>query len=144
MRAEFWAVLTAVCWASGAILEKRGLKLGQLTPVLGAGVRTAVSLLILSALSWRYWGELRSCGLKPILLVAVGGGVLAGAVGIASLYAGLKGGNIGVVMTIAFCLTPILAATAGHFLLQDKLSTIQIVGIALCIAGAALTMLFKK
>ena len=144
MRAEFWAVLTALCWAFGSILEKRGLKLGEMSPVLGAGVRTAVSLLLLSALSWRYWGQLRTCGVKPILLVALGGGVLAGALGIASLYAGLKSGNIAVVMTIAFCLTPIIAATGGHFLLKEKLSYIQILGICLCVAGAALALLFRS
>lgn len=144
MRAEFWAVLTALCWAFGSILEKRGLKLGEMSPVLGAGVRTAISLLLLSALSWRYWGQLRTCGVKSILLIAIGGGVLAGAVGIASLYAGLKSGNIAVVMAIAFCLTPILGATAGHFILKEKLSYVQVIGICLCVTGAALVLFFKS
>jgi catalase len=32
MRAEFWAILTAMCWAVGSFLEKRGIKLGDLSP----------------------------------------------------------------------------------------------------------------
>ena len=144
MRAEFWAIATASCWAVGSILEKRGLKMGNLAPVLGAGIRTAFSLLLLSVLSCRYWGQLRSSGVKSILFIALGGGVLAGALGIASLYAGLKGGNTAVVMTIAFCLTPIIGALAGHFLLKERLSSMQILGVCLCITGAALTLYFRS
>ena len=144
MRAEFWAVATALCWALGSLLEKRGLKLGQMSPVLGAGIRTVFSLLLLSVLSCRYWGELRTCGTKSILLIALGGGVLAGGLGIASLYMGLKSGNIAIVMTVAFCLTPIVAATAGHFVLKERLSSVQMLGICLCITGAALTLYFRS
>jgi len=143
MRAEFWAIATASCWAVGSILEKRGLKMGNLAPVLGAGIRTAFSLLLLSMLSCRYWGQLRTCGTRSILFIALGGGVLAGALGIASLYTGLKGGNIAVVMTIAFCLTPIIGATAGHLFLKEKLTAYQTVGVILCIIGAAMTLCFK-
>jgi len=57
MRAEFYAIVTALCWSLGSLLEKRGLKLGDMPPVLGAGVRTAFSLVLLSALSWRYCNQ---------------------------------------------------------------------------------------
>ena len=144
MRAEFWAVLTAGCWAFGSILEKRGLKLGEMPPVLGAGLRTAVSLVILAALSWRFWPQLRTCGLKPILLVAVGGALLAGALGLVCLYSGLKSGaHIGVVMTIAFCLAPVIGAVTAWLAMNEKLTWPQAVGIGLCVVGAAMTMLFK-
>ena len=143
MRAEYWAVATALCWAFGSLLEKRGLKLGGMSPVLGAGIRTAFSLVLLSLLSFRYWGQLRTCGGKSIVLIAVGGGVLAGGLGLTSLYAGLRSGNVAVVMTIAFCLTPIIAAAVGHFLFKDKLSSVQILGICLCVTGAAMTLYFK-
>ena len=44
MKAEVWAVLTAVCWGVGSLLEKRGVKIGELAPIMGTFIRTAFSL----------------------------------------------------------------------------------------------------
>lgn len=144
MRAEFWAVLTALCWAFGSLLEKKGVKLGDLSPVMGTAIRTAFSLLFLFFVSLPYLGQLRTAGTKSILLIAVGGGLLSGGLGIVFLYSGLKSGNISTVMTIAFCLAPVIGALLGYFVLNEKLSLLQMVGIVLCVTGAALTVYFRK
>lgn len=144
MRAEFWAVLTAACWAAGSLLEKKGIKAGGLSPALGASIRTAVSLLILFFLSYPYWGQLRHAGAKSILMVAIGGGVISGALGIMFLYTGLKSGNLSSVMTIAFCLAPVIGAVLGYIFLSEKLSVVQVIGVVLCVTGAAMTIYFKK
>ena len=47
MKPEMWAVLTAICWAVGSVLEKKGVKLGEFTPVMGTTIRTVVSLTLL-------------------------------------------------------------------------------------------------
>ncbi|MBF0502446.1 MAG: DMT family transporter [Candidatus Riflebacteria bacterium] len=143
MRAEIWAVLTAFCWAFGSFLEKRGVKLGEFAPIMGTTIRTTFSFIFLSILSYPYWGQLKSAGVKPVSFIAVGGGILAGGFGIICLYSGLKAGNISTVMTIAFCLTPVIGTIIGYFAMNEKLSALQYAGICLCIVGSAITVYFK-
>lgn len=143
MRAEYWAVLTAACWAVGSSMEKRGVTIGNLSPVTGTAVRTAFSLLVLFVLSLPFLGQLKSAGTKSILLIAIGGGLLSGGLGIVFLYTGLKNGNISTVMTIAFCLAPVIGAIIGYAVLKERLSPMQIAGVVLCIAGAAMTVYFR-
>ncbi|MBN2587882.1 MAG: EamA family transporter [Candidatus Fermentibacteraceae bacterium] len=143
MQAEFYALLTAVCWSVGSLMEKTGVRLGNLTPVMGTTLRTFFSLLLLAMLSGPYWGEIKQAGTRPLLLVAAGGGILAGGLGIIFLYTGLKHGQLSSVMTIAFCLTPVLGVILGVLVLREKLNPVQLAGILLCIAGASMTVLFK-
>ncbi len=143
MRAEIFAAFTAICWGVGSLLEKKGVKLGGLSPVMGTTVRTAVSLLLLTFVSYPYWGQIRKAGAPSIALIAVGGGVIAGGLGIIFLYAALKSGSLSSVMTIAFCLAPIVGALLGYFVLHERLSPIQLLGIALCITGASLVTWFR-
>lgn len=144
MRAEFWAVLTAVCWGVGSLLEKKGVRLGNFSPVMGTTIRTAFSLVLLAVVSYPYWGQVKQASLGSISLIAVGGGVIAGALGILFLYTGLKSGSLSTVMAIAFCLAPVVGALLGFFVLQERLSPVQLVGVLLCVAGAALVTLFKE
>lgn len=143
MRAEVFAALTAVCWGVGSLLEKKGVKMGGLSPVMGTAIRTAFSLLLLTFVSYPYWGQLRKAGAPSIALIAVGGGVIAGGLGIIFLYSGLKSGSLSSVMTIAFCLAPIVGALLGYFVLHERLSAIQLLGVALCITGASLVTWFR-
>jgi drug/metabolite transporter (DMT)-like permease len=47
-------------------------------------------------------------------------------------------------MTIAFCLAPVIGAVLGYLFLNERLSPVQIAGIALCITGAAMTVYFRS
>ena len=146
MRAEVWAILTALSWGFGSLLEKRGVKIGHLTPIMGAAIRTAFSLVLLLILvlaGSRNFTALRTAGLKSILLIALGGGIIAGGLGLIFLYTGLKHGRLSIVMTIAFCLAPVVGIALGRFVLHEKLSFPQIIGMTLCIVGAAVTTLCK-
>jgi uncharacterized membrane protein len=143
MQAEAFAALTAICWAVGSLMEKTGVRLGGLTPVTGTAVRTFFSLVLLAALSRPYWGELRTAGVKPLLLIAIGGGLLAGGLGLVFLYTGLRNGQLSTVMTIAFCLAPVLGVLLGVLVLKEKLTPMQLAGIVLCITGAAMTVYFR-
>jgi len=144
MRAEAWAVLTALCWGIGSLLEKRGVKMGELSPIMGTAIRTAFSLVLLLFVSYPYWAQLRRAGPASISLIAVGGGVVAGGLGIIFLYAGLKAGSLSSVMTIAFCLAPVVGTILGYLVLRERLSAVQLAGIALCVVGAALVTWFKQ
>ena len=144
MPPEFWAILAALCWATGSLLEKKGVLLGNFTPVMGTTLRTAVSLMLLGVLSIPFWNQVKPAGFKPILLIAVGGGVFAGALGVVCLYTGLKSGNLSTVMAVAFCLAPVFGTLLGYLFLQERLAPLQLTGIALCVLGAAMTMVFKQ
>ena len=144
MRAEGWAVLTALCWGIGSLLEKRGVHIGGLAPIMGTAIRTFFSLLLLMAVSFPFWGEIRTAGPKSLSLIAIGGGVLSGGLGIIFLYTGLKSGNLSTVMTVAFCLAPVIGTVLGYVFLHERLSAIQMVGVVLCIAGAALVTYFRR
>lgn len=143
MRAETYAILTAMCWAVGSFLEKRGINIGDLSPIMGTAIRTVFSLSLLVFLSYPFWGQLKTAGAKSISLVAVGGGLISGCLGIIFLYAGLKSGNISTVMTLAFCLAPVFGVIIGYVVLNERLLAVQVLGILLCITGAALTVFFK-
>lgn len=144
LQAEFYALLTAVCWAVGSLMEKTGIGLGNMTPLTGTVIRTFFSLILLSVLAFPYLGEIRSAGVKPVVLVAVGGGILAGGLGIVFLYSGLKSGHLSTVMTIAFCLTPVIGVLLGVLVLKEKLTPLQLAGIVICITGAAMTVYFRN
>lgn len=144
MRAEIWAVLTACCWGFGSLLEKKGVTIGGLTPVMGTAIRTIFSLLFLLAVSSPFWGQVKTAGVKSITLIAVGGGLFAGGLGLIFLYTGLKTGNLSTVMTVAFCLAPVVGAILGFLFLEEKLKAVQIFGIALCVTGAAMVTYFKQ
>lgn len=143
MRAEFWAMLTAVCWGAGSMLEKKGVSLGGLAPIMGTTLRTAFSLLLLALVSYPLWGQARTAGLRSVSLIAVGGGVMAGGLGIVFLYTGLKHGSLSSVMTIAFCLAPVVSAVLGYLVLRERLAPLQLLGIVMCVGGAALVSWFR-
>jgi uncharacterized membrane protein len=135
MRAEVFALLTGICWAVGSFLEKKGVTLGNFTPVMGTTIRTVVSLIFLMLISYPYWHQVKAAGPKPVLLIAIGGGILAGGLGIIFLYSGLKTGNLSTVMTIAFCTAPVIGAFIGYLILNEKLSPLQVTGMLLCVVA---------
>jgi len=79
---QILALGTALAWGIGGFFEKKGLLLGDLSPQIGITVRTGVALLILAAVSFPQWKTLLSAEPRVWLYMILGGGVLAGAVGI--------------------------------------------------------------
>ena len=141
MRPELWAIFTAVCWGVGSFFEKRGVKLGGLSPAMGSTVRTATSLLILSVASYPVWGQVPKAGPKALLMVAGGGGLLAGALGVLFLYKGLQTWEFSKVRAVAFCLTPVVGLLMAIVFLREGISLWQGIGTAMAIGGAALVCL---
>ncbi len=143
MRAELWAVMTAVCWAGGSYFEKRGMRLGGFAPIMGTTIRTATSVLVLLIVSRPYWPQVKASGLGPLLMVVLGGGVVAGTMGIAFFYNAISAGNLSVVLPIAFCLTPVLGVVIGLLFLGERLAPLQGIGILLTVAGATMAVYYK-
>jgi transporter family protein len=134
MKPQILALITAMAWGIGGYFEKKGLHLGGLSPQLGITIRTAVAFLILGAVSFPQWKTLPQAGTKAILMMVIGGGVVAGAVGMLCFYAAIKGAPLNRVMPIAFT-SPFFGALMGILIGGEPLSWKTAIGALLTIAG---------
>jgi bacterial/archaeal transporter family protein len=134
MRPEFYALLTAIAWGVGGYFEKKGLTLGGLSPQIGITLRTVTALIILAAVSYPQWKTVPQAGPKALLYMILGGGVLAGAVGMLCFYTALKGAPLTRVMPIAFT-SPLFGALMGLIFAGEPLTAKTIAGMLLTLAG---------
>lgn len=137
MRAEWFALLTAILWGVGGFFEKKGLHMGHLTPQVGITIRTAVALVILGVVSAPHWRTIPQAGPKSLLYMVIGGGVLAGACGMLCFYIALKGAPLGRVMPIAFT-SPLFGALLGIALGGEPITLKGLIGMGLTIGGIVL------
>ncbi len=143
MKPELFALFTAMAWGVGGYFEKKGLHLGGLSPQVGITIRTAVALLILGAVSFPQWKSIAQAGTKSLLMMVLGGGVLAGALGMLSFYAALKGADtLAQVMPIAFT-SPLFGALTGLLVGGEKLDWQTGIGMVLTMGGIVLLTAHK-
>jgi bacterial/archaeal transporter family protein len=134
MKPQLFALLTAIAWGVGGYFEKKGLHLGNLSPQVGITIRTAVAFLILGAVSFSEWKQIPSAGTKALLYMVIGGGVVAGAVGMLCFYMAIKGAPLGKVMPIAFT-SPLFGALMGLWLDGEPFTLKTALGIILTVGG---------
>jgi transporter family protein len=138
MKAVMFAALTAVCWSVGGYFEKKGLKLGGLSPLTGITVRTATALLVLGLAAAPGLGTLASAGTAPLLYLVLGGGVLAGSLGMLSFYTALGAGELSRVIPVAFGLTPLLGFALGTLFMKEPATAYKLAGAFLTSLGVLL------
>ncbi len=134
MSAELFALLTAMAWGIGGYFEKKGLHLGHLSPQMGITIRTAVALVILATVSFPQWKTLSQAGSKALWMMVLGGGVVAGSVGMLCFYTALKGAPLGRVMPIAFT-SPLFGALMGILFGGEPLTGKVVLGTLLTVSG---------
>ncbi len=134
MNPQLLALLTALAWGIGGYFEKKGLHLGGLSPQLGITVRTAVALVVLGAVSFPQWKALALAEPKAILMMVIGGGIVAGAIGMLCFYAAMKGAPLTKVMPVAFT-SPLFGALMGIIFGGEPLTWKTVVGGLLTVAG---------
>jgi len=137
VKAVVLALLTAAAWGFGGYFEKRGLHLGHLPPQLGITIRTAVALVILGVVSFPHWKTLGQAGTRPLLYMVVGGGVVAGALGMLCFYAALKSGSLTRVMPIAFT-SPLFGALLALTVGGEPVTAKGLLGMAMTVGGIVL------
>jgi bacterial/archaeal transporter family protein len=137
MKPQLLALLTAFAWGVGGYFEKKGLTLGNLAPEMGITIRTAVALVILGAVSFPQWKTIPQAGSKALLYMIIGGGVVAGAVGMLAYYAAIKGAPLTKVMPIAFT-SPLFGALMGMIFGGESINFKSIAGLVLTVAGIIL------
>lgn len=134
MNPQLLALFTAMAWGIGGYFEKKGLHLGGLSPQMGITIRTGIALLILGLVSFPQWKTLSQAGTKSILMMVIGGGVVAGAVGMLCFYAAIKGAPLNRVMPIAFT-SPLFGALMGILIGGEPLTWKVVVGMLMTIGG---------
>jgi bacterial/archaeal transporter family protein len=137
MKPQLFALLTAICWGVGGYFEKKGLHLGNLSPTMGITVRTAVAVIILAAASYPQWKSLPQAGPRALLYMILGGGIVAGAVGMLCFYTAIKGAPLNKVMPIAFT-SPLFGALMGLVLGGEALTWKTGLGMAMTVGGIVL------
>jgi len=137
MKPQIFALLTAAAWGIGGYFEKKGLHLGNLSPQMGITIRTAVALAILAVVSFPQWKTLPQAGSKALLMMVVGGGVVAGALGMLCFYTALKGAPLNRVMPIAFT-SPLFGVLMGLTFGGEPLTLKTAAGMLLTIGGIVL------
>jgi bacterial/archaeal transporter family protein len=140
MNPQLLALLTAMAWGIGGYFEKKGLHLGNLTPQMGITIRTAVALLILGAVSFPQWKTLSQAGPKALTMMVLGGGVVAGAIGMLCFYSAIKGAPLSKVMPIAFT-SPLFGVLMGIIFGGEPLTWKIVIGTLLTIGGIAVLTL---
>jgi transporter family protein len=134
MKPQLLALITAMAWGIGGYYEKKGLHLGHLSPQVGITIRTAVALVVLSIVSAPQWGSILHAGPKALISLVVGGGLVAGSVGMLCFYAAIKGAPLGQVMPIAFT-SPFFGVLMGVLIGGEPLTLKTVVGALLTISG---------
>jgi bacterial/archaeal transporter family protein len=134
LKPEVFAIFTAIAWGVGGYFEKKGLSLGNLSPQVGITIRTATALIILGVVSFPQWKMIPQAGPKALLYMIIGGGGVAGAVGMLCFYTALKGAPLTRVMPIAFT-SPFFGALMGLILGGEALSVRTVIGMLMTIGG---------
>ena len=134
MKPELLALITAAAWGIGGYFEKKGLHLGNLPPQVGITIRTAVALVVLGLASAPQWKTIAHAGPRSLLLMVIGGGVVAGSIGMLCFYAAIKGAPLTRVMPIAFT-SPLFGALGAAVLGGEALSARTVIGMLLTVGG---------
>ena len=140
MKPQLFALLTAIAWGVGGYFEKKGLHLGQLSPQLGIALRTAIALVVLASVSYPEWRALPQAGTKALLYMVIGGGVVAGSVGMLCFYTAIKGAPLTRVMPIAFT-APLFGALMGLLFGGETLTLKAALGMLMTVGGIILLTL---
>src|SRR5512136_1179691 len=134
MKPQLFALLTAMAWGIGGFFEKKGLHLGNLSPQMGITIRTAVAVLILGIVSFPQWKTVPHAGPKALTMMIIGGGVVAGSVGMLCYYAAIKGAPLTRVMPIAFT-SPLFGALMGIIYGGEPLTIKTVLGMLMTVGG---------
>jgi len=137
MKPQLFALLTAIAWGVGGFFEKKGLHMGNLPPQVGITIRTAIALVILGIVSFPHWKTIPQAGTKSLLYMAIGGGVVAGSVGMLCFYAAIKGADLSRVMPIAFT-SPLFGVIMGLIYGNETLTLKTVTGMMMTIGGIIL------
>lgn len=138
-----FAVLAGVAWGVGGYFEKAGLRSLGLPPIAGITLRTFVALIILGLLSlpaWKHVGH--SSNMNAWLMIIIGGGIVAGSLGMWSFYSSLSlSENLGITLAVAFACSPLAGTCLGLIRGDQPFNPKIALGIMAIVTGIVLIQL---
>ena len=142
MNAKILALITAISWGVGGFFEKKGLHDQGISPLLGITIRTLTAATIFLIFSQKEWKKIDLSNTNSLLYIALGGGLLAGVIGLLCFYKAISIESLGVVMPIAFT-SPLFGTLMGIIFSKEEISLKSIIGMLLTIMGIIL-ITYKK
>ncbi|MBD3189551.1 MAG: EamA family transporter [Candidatus Heimdallarchaeota archaeon] len=150
-RIEYLAILTGICWGVGSFFGKRGMKKTNISSFVGITIRTSTALVFLLIAAFSVGTSLLNASLFPELIWVVQNslgqfflilffeGVIAGFFGMLFYYIAIRGGDLSLVMPVAF--TSPFWGTLLALIWQTEIFTSQrIFGMLIIIVGIAFTL----
>jgi len=135
-----FAILAGIAWGVGGYFEKAGLRAIGLPPIAGITLRTAIALVVLGLVSIPVWKDIAIAGnTNAWLMIIIGGGIVAGSLGMWSFYTSLsQSENLGVTLALAFAFSPLAGTLFGIFRGDQQLDLQLGLGLAAIIVGIVL------
>ncbi|MBN1885680.1 MAG: DMT family transporter [Candidatus Krumholzibacteriota bacterium] len=141
-----FAILAGAAWGVGGYFEKAGLHQLRMPAIAGIALRTAVALVILGIFSVPAWKSVGHPGdARGWILIVVGGGVIAGSLGMWCFYSSLATTeNLGVTLAIAFALSPVAGVLTGLARGEGRLDLKTGIGLVAIVTGIVLVQLGRR
>lgn len=141
-----YAALAGVAWGLGGYFEKSGLRELGITPIAGITLRTAVAVVVLGLVSLPAWkGIAFNANASAWLMIIIGGGIVAGSLGMWSFYSSLATTeNLGVTLAIAFALAPVTGTIVGLVKGTQEIDAKTGLGLLAIVVGIVLIQLAHK
>jgi transporter family protein len=141
-----FAILAGFAWGIGGYFEKAGLRDLGIPPIAGIALRTAIALIILGLLSVPAWKTVANpSNMRAWVMIAVGGGIVAGSLGMWAFYSALATSeNLGVTLAIAFAMSPVAGTLLGLVRRTQPMDGRIALGLVLVIAGIVLIQLSHR
>lgn len=134
-----YLLLAVLFWGVAPIFGKLGLR--EVTPLMAISVRSfGISLILLAIMvSTGQWQGFRELNTRSTGLV-LAEGVCAGLLGHLAYYYALKGGEVSETILLTRA-APVVTVFLSYVLLGERLTTLQLGGMGLIIAGSVLMIL---
>lgn len=144
-RINWLALLTALCWGSGSFFGKMAMKKGKLSPLTGIILRTAIALILFSFFLVFFGNKVKAHFIKEISFawkssktgffqIVFFEGFLAGACGMFLYYLAISGGDLSLVMPLAF-LSPFWGTLLSLIFMEEKINSSRLIGLLLTLVG---------
>lgn len=143
MQAILLAIAAGLCWGIGELCTKSVLHGQHIGPMTAIAVRSTVALPVIWLAWWcavhvlgnevrPQWRELPAA---DICKLALGSGLVAGALAMICFYAALALDDISRIKPIAFTVAPAAAALLGWLVLREPMNGRKALALALILAG---------
>lgn len=141
-----FAIAAGVLWGLGGYFEKAGLRALGIAPIAGITLRTAVALVVLGVISIPAWKTFTPPqDMSAWAMIIVGGGIIAGSLGMWSFYSSLATTeNLGVTLAIAFAMSPVTGTLIGLFKGTQEIDVKTGLGMFAIVVGIVLIQLAHR